>query len=378
MSNNNFTITPSQPGFDFTAPAAAKVSCGDPASTSITLGTISVLGYSTPISLSATGNPPGTSVTFSSTTIIPGDNVIVTLNNTDLLPFDSSYTITVTGVSGSLTRTRDLVYTVLTGGGPAITQQPESQQVCQGGNVTFSVASDDSLRAYQWQFSNNNGLTFNNITGAVSSSYIISSAEEAQNNFQFRVLLRGQCNVTTSTVAKLTVFTLPQVVLTPTLTSIVPGETSTLTATITPGSDPNVVSAWIKDGSVFSVTGNSFPVTVTNLGSYQVEVSDDNGCTNESAIVTITGKASTSLYIYPNPNTGQFTVSYYNASGGNTKQSVTIYDSKGAKVYTKEFTFSGFYELHSIDLGIKSKGVYFIVVGDATGKRIIEGKVLIN
>ena len=131
MSNNNFTITAAQPGFDFTSPEAAKMSCADPASTSITLGTISVLGYTTPISLSATGNPPGTNVTFSSTTVIPGDNVLVTLNNTDLLPFDSSYTITVTGVSGTITRTRDLVYTILTGAGPVITQQPESQQVCQ-------------------------------------------------------------------------------------------------------------------------------------------------------------------------------------------------------------------------------------------------------
>ena len=249
--------------------------------------------------------------------------------------------------------------------------------MCQGSNVTLSVASSDPVRAYQWQFSNNNGQTFNNITGAVSSSYTINNAEEAQNNFQYRVLLRGQCNVTISNAATLTVYTLPQVVLTPTLTSIVPGETSTLTATITPGSDPNVVSTWIKDGNVFSVTGNSFPVTVTDLGSYQVEVADDNGCTNESAIVTITGKASTSLYVYPNPNAGQFTLSYYNAGGGSTRQSVTIYDSKGSKVYRKEFTFSGFYELHSIDLGVKSKGIYFIVVGDANGKRIIEGKVMV-
>jgi hypothetical protein len=336
------------------------------------------LGYTTPISLSATGNPPGTNVTFSSTTIIPGDNVLVTLNNTDLLPFDSSYTITVTGVSGTITRTRQLVFTILTGAGPVITQQPESQQVCLDAPVTFSVVSSDVIKAYQWQFSNNNGQTFNNITGAVSSSYAITNAEEAQNNFQYRVLLRGQCNVTTSAPSVLTVYTLPEVVLTPTATSIVPGETSTLTATITPGSDPNVVAIWTKDGDVFTVTGNSFPVTVTNMGSYQVEVTDDNGCTNESAVVTITGKASASLYVYPSPTTGQFTVSYYNTGGANTKQSVTIYDAKGAKVYRKEFTFSGFYELHSIDLSRQQRGIYIIVVGNASGEKIAEGKVLIH
>ena len=378
MSNNNFTITPAQPGFDFTVPAPANVNCSDPDPTSVTLGTVSILGYTTPITLSATGNPPGTSVTFSSPTVVPGNNVVVTLNNTGLLHFDSSYTVTVTGVSGTLTRTRDLIFTILKGAGPVISQQPVSQQVCSGADITFNVASADPVVAYQWQFSNNNGLNFNNITGAVSSSYTITNAEEAQNNFRYRVLLRGQCNVTTSNAATLTVYTLPEVVLTPTLTSIVPGETSTLTATITAGSDPNVVTTWTRDGNVFDVTGNTYEVNVTNLGNYKVLVSDDNGCTNESAVITIAGKASSGLYLYPNPNNGNFTVSYYNAGGGSTKQSVTIYDSKGAKVYYKEFSFSGFYGLHNVEIGAKQRGIYIVVIGDAGGKKIVEGKVLIN
>jgi hypothetical protein len=377
MSNVNFSITAAQPGFDFSVPAPASVTCADPDPTSVTLGTVSILGYTTPITLSASGNPPGTTVTFSSPTVVPGNNVVVTLNNTGSLKFDSSYTVTVTGVSGTLTRSRDLIFTIAKGAGPVISQQPVSQQVCSGSDVTLSVASSDPVVAYQWQFSNNDGLSFNNITGAVGSSYNITNAEAAQNNFQYRVLLRGQCNVTTSNAATLTVYTLPEVVLTPTKTSIVPGETSTLTATITPGSDPNVVAIWIKDGNVFDVTGNTFPVTVSNLGSYQVKVSDDNGCTNESAVVTISGKASSGLFIYPNPNNGKFTVSYYNAGGSNTKQSVTIYDSKGAKVYYKQFTFSGFYGLLDVDMGNQPKGLYIVVIGDANGKKLIEGKVLI-
>ena len=71
-------------------------------------------------------------------------------------------------------------------------------------------------------------------------------------------------------------------------------------------------------------------------------------------------------------------MSYYNAGGANTKQSVTVYDSKGARVYVKTFTFTGPYELHDIDISERSRGVYFIVVGDANGKKIIDGKVLVN
>jgi serine protease AprX len=84
------------------------------------------------------------------------------------------------------------------------------------------------------------------------------------------------------------------------------------------------------------------------------------------------------LFIYPSPNNGQFKVSYYNSAGGNTKQTVIVYDAKGAKVYHKLFTFSGPYQLHDIDLRGKAKGVYFVVIGDANGKKIIDGKVLVH
>lgn len=378
MSNNNFTITVPTAGFDFTSPEAAKVACADPASTAVTLGIVSVLGYTTPVTLSATGNPPGTTVSFSSTTVTPGSTVQVTLNNTDLLPFDSSYFITVTGVSGSITKSQQLTYTIQTGTGPGITQQPEAAQICKGGTNTFTVASANQVKAYQWQFSSNGGQSFSNIATGTASSYTLTNAEEVQNNYQYRVLLRGQCNVSTSTPVILTVYKLPEVTLTPTLTSIIPGETSTLTATVTQGSSAAVVPTWYKDGDVITVNGISLPVTVTGLGDYQVKLLDDNGCANESAVVAIRAKASTQLFIYPNPSDGLFTLSYYNAGGGNTKQSVTVYDAKGAKVYSKLFTFSGSYELHDIDLRGKSKGVYFVVVGDANGKRIIEGKMLVN
>lgn len=379
MSNNNFTITVPQAGFDFTGPAeAAKVTCADPTATSVTLGTVSVLGYTTPITLSATGNPTGTTVSFSAVTINPGDNVQVTLNNTDLLPFNSSYTIIVKGVSGAITKSQELTYAIQTGTGPVITQEPQAQQVCKGGTVTFNVTANGPVSAYQWQFSDDGGQSFNNITGADLSAYTITDAQEVQNNYQYRVLVRGQCNITTSAVATLTVYTLPEVLLTANVSSITPGETSVLTGIVTPGSGSGVVSTWLYNGNVINVTGNTFPVTVTGLGTYQVTLIDDNSCANESEIVTISAKASTSLFVYPSPNNGRFMVSYYNSNGGNTRQSVTVYDSKGARVYVKTFTFSGPYDLHDIDIRGKARGVYFIVVGDANGKKIIDGKVLID
>ncbi len=191
-------------------------------------------------------------------------------------------------------------------------------------------------------------------------------------------MVRGQCNITVSNAITLTVYTLPEVELEADVTDIMPGETSILTATIIPGSGSSINVTWLYNGDTITVSGNSLPVTVAGLGDYQVMITDDNGCVNESAIVTISGKASSRLFIYPSPNDGRFTVSYFNSEGGNTKQSVTVYDAKGAKVYTKLFTFNGAYELHDIDLRGKARGIYFVVIGDANGKKIIDGKVLIN
>ncbi len=163
---------------------------------------------------------------------------------------------------------------------------------------------------------------------------------------------------------------------------MLPGQSATLTADPSASTGGTVTITWLKDQTPIDVPDNSLVANVTGLGSYQVKIaealSDGNTCTNESEIVTISATASTRLFIYPSPNNGQFTVSYYNATGGSTKQSVTVYDAKGAKVYSKEFSFSGPYQLHDIDLRGKAKGIYFVVIGDANGKRIIDGKVLIN
>ena len=57
-------------------------------------------------------------------------------------------------------------------GAPSITTQPASQAVTQGGSVTFSVAASGlPPLTYQWSFYGNN------ISGATSSSFAITSAQ---------------------------------------------------------------------------------------------------------------------------------------------------------------------------------------------------------
>jgi hypothetical protein len=92
-------------------------------------------------------------------------------------------------------------------------------------------------------------------------------------------------------------------------------------------------------------------------------------------VVTITANVSTRLFIFPSPNDGNFTVSYYNAGGGNTSRQLLIYDSKGAVVMKRAFPIGGPYTLLPVDLSNAARGIYYVVVGDAAGTKLIEGKV---
>ena len=120
------------------------------------------------------------------------------------------------------------------------------------------------------------------------------------------------------------------------------------------------------------------PVNITSLGSYKVRVTDANGCVDSSQVITIADSANSKLFIYPSPNDGKFSVVYYNAGGTSTKQIVTIYSSKGEKVYSKEFPVTQAYQLLAIDLRRNSAGIYYVILSDAAGNKIKTGEVLIR
>jgi len=574
ISDVNFALVPATPSFSFGNPAAASVTCATQNSANITLAVNSVLGYSTPVNLSATGLPAGTNVTFSANPVTPGNSTVVTLNNTNTLAA-GSYNITITGVSGSITNTRILTYTVQPGAGPAITAQPQSTAACVASAATFSVVATNAL-AYQWQVSSDGGASFTNVAaGGTSANYSVAGITTAINNYQYRVLVTGQCGVTTSNAATLTVQTAPSITAapqsatlcvgspvtftvgasgtslayqwqlstdggtsynaapgvndaasytigaittamnnnryrvvingtcTPTAVSagavltvispvvvtddaddivicetgnvsftvagtssvpviyqwqvstnggtsytaiangggysgattatlsinnvnagmnnniyraqlsnatctapvstntvdpavltvnarptvsltaapyldILPGQSTTITAAINPAPTGFNIT-WQKDDQLLpGITGTSYVVDSVEVGNYKVQIiNPTTGCNNESNVLTIGTTASTNLFIFPTPNDGRFTVSYYNASGAAGKQTLAVYDSRGQRVYNAQLNVNGPYTLHDINLRGSAKGIYYVVIGDGSGKKITEGKVMI-
>jgi hypothetical protein len=287
ISNANFTLTAPLNGFEFTSPNALSVACAGPATAAITLGTVTSGSFSTPIVLTSNN----ANVTFSPNPLTPGNSTTVTLNNVNTLS-NGTYTVTVTGTAGTTIRTRDVTFVVSTGTGPAITQQPQAQTVCVNTNATFSVTSPAGL-SYQWQLSTGGG-PFNNIAGATSSSFTVTSATLAQSGNQYRVIITGQCNTTTSDAATLTVNAAPAVTNPPLNATLCVNSPATFNVTATGG---GLTYQWQSgSGATFNniagATGSSYTIpsitTAMNGTQYRVIVTGTCAPPATSAAATLT------------------------------------------------------------------------------------------
>jgi len=289
-------------------------------------------------------------------------------------------------VSGTCTPAATSLAGVLTVLSPVtVTNQPANTEICSGSNATFTVAGNGAGLIYQWQVSTDGGTTWSNVPGGTSATLSLTAVTTAANGSRYRCQLWNATCTTpvNSTAGILTVRQLPTVGLSASpLTSLFPGQTTTLTATPSASTGGVLTSSWFKNGNAFTNTGNTYVVNIETTGTYQVRIQEafSSGlvCSNQSPDVVIEAAPSSNLFIFPSPNDGLFTVSYYNNGGSNTSRTVTVYDSKGSKVYNAKFPVTGPYTLLSIDIKPAQRGVYYVVVGDAAGKKLAEGRVLVH
>ncbi len=225
---------------------------------------------------------------------------------------------------------------------------------CQGDNVVLTASNGNS---YLW----NNGATTQAITVNNSGNYSVT------------VTAANGCS-NTSTATSVTANPLPTVSISASpYTALYPGLSTTLTANATNASS----FVWFKNGSVVpGANSSTLNVTIAEIGAYTVEVAGAGGCSNLSAPISIRDSATARLYVYPNPNHGQFNVSFYN--GANTKSIVTVYDNKGAKVFSKQYNLVIAYQLMQVDIRRYSKGVYRVVVSDERYKKIGTASVVVQ
>jgi hypothetical protein len=267
-----------------------------------------------------------------------------------------------------------------------ILTQPASTTICETGNTSFSVAgSGVGTINYQWQVSTDGGSTYNNInnggvySGATTATLTLTGVTFSLNANRYRaVLSSAACSTPAiSNAAVLTVNARPTVSLSASpYTKLLPGISTTLTATILPSASGFTIS-WFRNGTLLpGITGTTYVVDASKLGDYRVNIVNQvTGCNNQSNLLSISDSASSRLFIFPSPNDGTFKVAYYNSGGLSTKRTIAIFDAKGSEVYSRQFDISGGYTLLDIDMRTASTGIYDVVVGDANGKKLATGKV---
>ena len=355
------------------------------------------LGGNTSFSAAATG----TGIGYQWQVSTDGGTTYTNITNGGVYGGATTTTLTITGataamntyryrvaVSGTCAPAANSTGAILTVVNPvAITAQPVNSEICSGSNTSFSVTgSSTQTIIYQWQDSTS-AHTWQNINGANASTLNLAAVTTGMNGNKYRVVLSNAtcfgANETTSGAATLTVRQLPTVALTAApLTALLPGQSTTLTATPTASTGGVLTTSWFFNNNAVANTGNTRTVNVEQVGDYQVRIQETWPstlvCSNQSAVVAITAQASERLFIFPSPNDGVFQVAYYNSTGAASSRTITIYNAAGAKVHHEKFAVTGSYTLLNLDIKPAAKGLYYVVVGDASGKRIAKGNVLIQ
>ena len=162
---------------------------------------------------------------------------------------------------------------------PSITDHPNSQALCEGGSVTFTVsASGTGPLSYQWR------KYSSAIPGATSASYTIDPVSLGDAG-SYNCVVPNACGSATSNGATLTVNTAPVITNGPGNRAACEGGSATFSVTAT-GAGP-LSYQWRKNGSnIPGATSSSYminPVAPGNTGSYDCVVTNACGSTTSSA-----------------------------------------------------------------------------------------------
>jgi hypothetical protein len=202
-------------------------------------------------------------------TITSGSNTS-TLTITNVQAGDANtYTVEATGTCNVDTQSATL--TVNTS--PAVTQNPMSQTVSPGTNVTFTAAASGSpAPTVQWQVSTDGGMNFTDIPSATNTS-LMFTAQQSDSGNQYRAVFTNICGSATTAAATLTTCTPPVINLNPDV-KLWP-----------PNHQYNTITVNQLVSSVSGTCGGLSAVTIVSVSSDEPENGDGDGNTLNDILI---------------------------------------------------------------------------------------------
>ena len=296
-----------------------------------------------------------------------------------------TYQVTTQGLSPSTCTSPPRSVTVRVVNPVTITSQPANQALCPGAVVAvFSVSiAGSGPNTYQWQLSTNGGTTWNNTpnvgpySGVNTLFLTINPVTAGMNGYLYRLLINGgtSCSAT-SNAGLLTINPLPTAVITANPLVIGPTQTTTIYSTVT--ANPAATYAWYYNNSVLpGAVADTLLVNYGSAGNYQLKVTNACGV-GLSNIITIANSFALNMYTYPNPSGGIFQVRYNSEAGNTLQRSLTVYNNRGEKIITRNFTQTIPYQKIDVDIRQHGKGLYWVEVRDANGKRLGMNRVVVQ
>jgi hypothetical protein len=291
----------------------------------------------------------------------------------------TTYTFTATG--GTCVNTATMTVTVNPVVTPTFTQVAP---ICAGGTFSLPTTSNNAVTG-TWSPAINNAAT---------TTYTFTpTAGSCANTATMTVTVNPVVTPTFTQVAAIcagTSFTLPTastntVPVTGTWSPAI-NTAATTTYTFTPAAgtcantatmtvtvkQPSTSSTTVTSSSAYDWNGNTY----YNSGVYTWTGTNAAGC---DSVATLNLTVTSVSFVYPNPNRGVFYISYSDREKGLTSKCfVTVYDAKGARVYTKTIATVANSLYDQIDLSLQPKGIYNIELVDASGVRLKTSKVVFN